>query len=134
MKTREYQYDNLRFLLIALVVLGHLLEIAGGIPGRKILYDVIYSFHMPAFLFLSGMFARLDRGRFLFGLCLPYLALQVLYLSWARLLGEQQTQLEFARPYWLLWYLFVLMLYTLLLPVYAAKGRSYAPCGAFSRA
>ena len=34
MKTREYQYDNLRFLLIALVVLGHLLEIAGGIPGR----------------------------------------------------------------------------------------------------
>lgn len=123
MKTREYQYDNLRFLLIALVVLGHLLEIAGGIPGRKILYDVIYSFHMPAFLFLSGMFARLDRGRFLFGLCLPYLALQVLYLSWARLLGEQQTQLEFARPYWLLWYLFALMVYHVLLPVYDTPSR-----------
>ena len=123
MKTREYQYDNLRFLLIALVVLGHLLEIAGGIPGRKILYDVIYSFHMPAFLFLSGMFARLDRGRFLFGLCLPYLALQMLYLSWARLLGEQQTQLEFARPYWLLWYLFALMVYHVLLPIYDTPSR-----------
>ena len=98
------------------MVLGHLLEIAGGIPGRKILYDVIYSFHVPAFLFLSGMFARLDRGRFLFGLCLPYLALQVLYLSWARLLGEQQTQLEFARPYWLLWYLFALMVYHVCCP------------------
>ena len=29
---REYQYDTLRFLLIALVVLGHLLELAEGFP------------------------------------------------------------------------------------------------------
>ena len=60
-KKREYQYDNLRFLLIALVVLGHLLEIAGDFPHRELLYELIYSFHMPAFLFLSGMFARFDR-------------------------------------------------------------------------
>ena len=52
MKAREYQYDNLRFLLIALVVLGHLLEIAVEFPQKEILYTLIYSFHMPAFLFL----------------------------------------------------------------------------------
>ena len=30
---------------------------------------------MPAFLFLSGMFARFDRGKFIFGMALPYLVL-----------------------------------------------------------
>ena len=39
-KAREYQYDNLRFLLIALVVLGHLLEIAGEFPHKETLYAV----------------------------------------------------------------------------------------------
>ena len=40
--------DNAKFLLIALVVLGHLLELAEGFPHREFLYAVIYSFHMPA--------------------------------------------------------------------------------------
>ncbi len=135
MKTREYQYDNLRFLLIALVVLGHLLELTRAVPGRKILYDVIYSFHMPAFLFLSGMFARLDRGKFLFGLCLPYLALQMLYLGWVRMLGDADAQLEFSRPYWLLWYLFALIVYHALLPIYdtpSRQGRLLLLAGAFA--
>lgn len=70
MKTREYQYDNIRFLLMALAVLGHLLEIAGEFPHRELLYALIYSFHMPAFLFLSGMFARFDRTKWLFGMAL----------------------------------------------------------------
>ena len=80
-KTREYQYDNLRFLLIALVVLGHLLEIAGEFPHRELLYALIYSFHMPAFLFLSGMFARFDRIKWIFGMAMPYLVFQWLYTS-----------------------------------------------------
>ncbi|WP_297195804.1 acyltransferase family protein [uncultured Flavonifractor sp.] len=58
MKPREYRYDNLRFFLMALVVLGHLLEITPDIPYKRELYYLIYSFHMPAFLFLSGIFAR----------------------------------------------------------------------------
>ena len=101
---REYQYDTLRFLLIALVVLGHLLELAEGFPHREFLYAVIYSFHMPAFLFLSGMFARFDRIRYIFGLALPYLLLQTLYTSFVHALGDPYVHVEFSRPYWLLWY------------------------------
>ena len=36
-EAREFQYDNLRCLLIALVVLGHLLEIAGEFPHKETL-------------------------------------------------------------------------------------------------
>ena len=122
MRTREYQYDNLRFLLIALVVLGHLLEIAGEFPHRETLYAVIYSFHMPAFLFLSGMFARFDRGKWLFGMALPYLVLQWAYTAFVEKLGDPWVHVQFSRPYWILWYLFVLAVYTLLLPVYDAPS------------
>lgn len=117
-KTREYQYDNLRFLLIALVVLGHLLEIAGEFPHRELLYELIYSFHMPAFLFLSGMFARFDRIKWIFGMVVPYLVFQWLYTSFVEWLGDPYVHVQFSRPYWILWYLFVLAVYTLLLPVY----------------
>ena len=67
-KTREYGFDNLRGLLIVLVVLGHLLEICGSFPGAGFLYRTIYSFHMPAFLFLSGYLPVLTGGR-LFSVC-----------------------------------------------------------------
>lgn len=118
MKTREYQYDNIRFLLMALVVLGHLLEIAREFPNRELLYALIYSFHMPAFLFLSGMFARFDRAKWIFGMALPYLLLQWSYTAFVEKLGDPYVHVQFSRPYWILWYLFVLMVYTLLLPVY----------------
>lgn len=117
-KTREYQYDNLRFLLIALVVLGHLLEIAGEFPHKELLYELIYSFHMPAFLFLSGMFARFNRVKWIFGMAAPYLILQWLYTSFVEKLGDPYVHIQFSRPYWILWYLFVLAVYNLLLPVY----------------
>lgn len=123
MKTREYQYDNLRFLLIALVVLGHLLEIAGEFPHKETVYAVIYSFHMPAFLFLSGMFARFDREKWIFGMALPYLALQWFYTAFVEKLGDPYVHVQFSRPYWILWYLFVLAIYTLLLPVYDLPSR-----------
>ena len=134
MKTREYQYDNLRFLLIALVVLGHLLEVASTFPHKQVIYTVIYSFHMPAFLFLSGMFARFDRVKWLFGLCLPYLALQSLYIFFARQMYGPGLPLQFSQPYWLLWYLFALAVYTLMLPVYdlsSPGGRAAMTAAAF---
>lgn len=122
MKTREFQYDNLRFLLIALVVLGHLLEIAGEFPQKEVLYTLIYSFHMPAFLFLSGMFAKFDRAKWIFGMALPYLLLQWAYTAFVEKLGDPWVHVQFSRPYWILWYLFVLAVYTLLLPVYDAPS------------
>ncbi|MBM6723845.1 acyltransferase family protein [Pseudoflavonifractor phocaeensis] len=98
-EVREFQYDNLRCLLIALVVLGHLLEIAGEFPHKETLYTLIYSFHMPAFLFLSGMFARFDRGKFIFGMALPYLVLQTFYTSFVEKLGDSYVHMQFSTPH-----------------------------------
>lgn len=60
---RDARFDNLKGILIFLVVFGHLLELVGG-PAAAWLYRLIYSFHMPAFVFCSGWFARFDAAHF----------------------------------------------------------------------
>lgn len=56
---REYYFDNLKFLLIFLVVLGHFAElIMKKSEIAKTTWMIIYSFHMPLFIFVSGFFAK----------------------------------------------------------------------------
>lgn len=118
LKTREYQWDNLRFLLIFMVVFGHLLEISASFAYKEILYQIIYSFHMPAFLFLSGMFAKSNRNKFFFGMVFPYIVLQTVYIGFVRAFIDPETKFQYSTPYWLLWYLFALIVYHALIPIY----------------
>lgn len=56
---REIIFDNARAILILLVVFGHMLQpYTSGDKYLSALYLVIYSFHMPTFLFISGYFAK----------------------------------------------------------------------------
>ena len=60
--SRVAKFDTAKFLLIILVVLGHFLETkAFGVADQKwagALFVFIYSFHMPLFIFISGLFLR----------------------------------------------------------------------------
>ena len=53
---RDSRLDSLKGFLIILVVLGHMLEPYFDTPVNIILYVMIYSFHMPLFILLSGYF------------------------------------------------------------------------------
>ena len=56
---RDPRWDNAKFLLILLVVFGHAAEQATDYyPLDRSLFLFIYSFHMPAFLFVSGVFSK----------------------------------------------------------------------------
>lgn len=113
---RDARFDNLKGILIFLVVFGHLLELVAG-PAAAWLYRLIYSFHMPAFVFCSGWFARFGAERFFRRLLYPYLVYQTLYLLFDRLALHGKATLQYTTPYWLMWYLFSMMLWTLLLPL-----------------
>lgn len=124
---RSCGFDNLKFLLIFCVVFGHILE--GRMPWTGLsaaLYRLIYSFHMPAFLFLSGWFARYDRRRIVFHLAYPYLLFQLLYRLFDHCLLDGQPldsfEAQTTTPYWLLWYLFSMLIYHLLLPLIDVQG------------
>ena len=115
---REFKYDNIRALLILLVVFAHLLEQFSG-SARNITYTVIYTFHMPCFIFITGYFARFDQKKFLKRLVLPYVIFQPLYLLFGYFVTHtlKTFTFQFSTPYWILWYFFTVICYYLLLPV-----------------
>lgn len=56
---RIYYFDNLKFILIMLVVIGHFIDVVTYKSNyAKIIYFYIYTFHMPLFIFISGFFAK----------------------------------------------------------------------------
>lgn len=56
---RDAKFDGLKFILMFLVVLGHLKYMDYGLRVSR----VIYSFHMPVFIFLSGFFTSLSSNK-----------------------------------------------------------------------
>lgn len=59
MKERIALWDNLKFVLITLVVVGHFADVFTNVSDTcKSIFAFIYAFHMPLFLFLNGLFYK----------------------------------------------------------------------------
>lgn len=111
------ELDFLKGVLILLMVSFHLVYIEHLYPYAK---QVVYTFHMPAFLVISGYLMNIDRkwSRFLHTLrylIVPYLAVETIYIIMASILPinehiEKLSLLVFADkilfhpigPYWYL--------------------------------
>src|SRR5690348_5796596 len=111
LRTRNPQVDNAKFVLIALVVIGHGMgALRGHSPLLKAAYHFIYLFHIPAFVYLSGSLARarFDTRQGLRWLCtlvVPLLVFQAIYQAWNAWLLHDAFTYRITVPYWLLWYL-----------------------------
>lgn len=118
-KPRLYGYDNIKCILIFLVVLAHLIEISAPFEGKQQLYTLIYSFHMPVFIFLSGFFAKHSSSKIVFHFIYPYLLFQMLYLLYHNLVlyPDAPEIYQFTTPYWALWYLLAMVFYYMLIPL-----------------
>lgn len=58
-KPRIYLWDNVKALLIFTVVLGHFInDYSGDFGLAQNLFTIIYWFHMPLFIFVSGLFSK----------------------------------------------------------------------------
>ena len=51
---RDIQLDAIKGLAIILVIMGHIIGYSDPNSNHNILYQIIYSFHMPLFFFVSG--------------------------------------------------------------------------------
>ncbi|MCD9087476.1 acyltransferase family protein [Stenotrophomonas sp. SY1] len=125
---RDARLDAAKFGLIVLVVFGHLLELfKGGSPWFELTYRFVYMFHMPAFVFLSGMVssdsldARTGR-RLLATVVIPLLVFQAVLPAWEAYLKGGEWRYSFVTPYWILWYLASLVAWRLLLPLLTGSG------------
>lgn len=58
MKQRLYLFDSIKFFLIFLVVIGHMMEPYRSVSFNGPVYGWIYLFHMPLFILISGYFSK----------------------------------------------------------------------------
>lgn len=124
MSKRNHLWDNIKGFLILTVVIGHFLySFQCDYKLAQILYYWIYTFHMPAFLFASGLFAKkycinskvkAEKVLYLFG----YLSVfQLVEYSLFHILGSNKEFTVFD-PYRGLWYLLSLIIFYLLIPIF----------------
>lgn len=122
MNQRDYYFDNAKFILIFFVVFGHLLR--SFIEDNEMIYNlykVIYTFHMPAFILVSGFFARgfYQKGyikKIAKKLIMPYLIFQLIYsVFYYFLYNESHFVMNPLDPHWSLWFLISLFFWHILL-------------------
>lgn len=118
---RNAYIDNARILLILLVVFGHMIQpFIGDSHGVNTLYMWIYTFHMPAFIFLAGFFAKgFGNMKYVLKLAkkllIPYMIFQLIYTGFFFLIGKESWQASIFDPHWSLWFLFSLFSWHILL-------------------
>ncbi|MDY0404505.1 acyltransferase family protein [Virgibacillus sp. 179-BFC.A HS] len=119
---RNAYFDNARLLLIFLVVFGHMIQpFTDQSNGINSIYTWIYTFHMPAFIFLAGFFAKGAGNKdyvikLAKKLLVPYIIFQLIYSGYYFLLGRDNWLTDgLFYPHWALWFLFSLFCWHILL-------------------
>lgn len=105
---RNFLFDNLKGILIFLVVFGHSLEmIKEQHILLKTIYIFIYMFHMPAFVFVSGYFSKnVDKCRnsAFKNFFIPFIIFNTLWNLISTVVTGPES-FSFIIPGWALWYL-----------------------------
>jgi len=116
---------NARFILILLVVIANCIEpLVSQNRGMQILFDSIYTFHIPMFVFVTGYFSRdfhLDSHglKILKLIAYQYVVFQTLYSFLDHFLFHAPNiYYSFFMPYSLLWFLFSNFFWKILLRLF----------------
>lgn len=151
-KQRFYLYDNLKFLLIMFVVIGHFAdELTVNLYGEETgdptlplsklfnsVYLFLYAFHMPLFMFISGLFHKtgdkLNGSKALTYFILGMLLKMLLFLS--KVIFRPEFEADFETDFSLIggdgayWYLIALSAFVLI--TYAVRNANPALIMVFS--
>lgn len=122
-KPRDYAFDNLKALLIFLVVLGHVLIEGKNHEVVRTLYRYIYVFHMPLFVFISGYFSKKAAKSFSSAVhsgLIPYVIFALLFMAaeWI-IIPSSRAGLpgSLLEPPFTYWYLLCLFYWRLITPL-----------------
>ncbi|WP_405504688.1 acyltransferase family protein [Streptomyces purpurascens] len=123
---RDAFFDNAKYLAIVLVAMGHSWEpLRDGSRAASALYMVVYAFHMPAFIIISGYFSRsFDAGpgrirRLITGLAVPYVVFETAYTLFTRWTDQEPDRpISLLDPLYLTWFLAALFIWRLTTPVW----------------
>ncbi|GAA2983872.1 fucose 4-O-acetylase-like acetyltransferase [Streptomyces fulvorobeus] len=123
---RDAYFDNVKFLAIVLVAVAHAWEpVMEGSRATRALYMVVYTFHMPAFIIVSGYFSRsfeMTPGkvkRLITGVVVPYVVFETAYSLFKRYAGGAPGQeISLLDPMFLTWFLIALFVWRVTTPLW----------------
>lgn len=116
---RNLYLDNLKFVLIFFVVLGHFANLNRNIPIFGVLNNIIYSFHMPLFIFVSGYLSKKvvrQRKKEIDQVLYSYFIFEILNLIFTKLTSIGYGGIHIFTPTGQNWYLLGLFFWRLFLP------------------
>lgn len=125
-KPRDAFFDNAKYLAIVLVAMGHAWEpVKSQSRTLEAMYTVVYAFHMPAFILISGYFSRsfdmrADRlKRLVTGVAVPYIVFEAAYSLFTRWANQDPGQsISLLDPLYLTWFLAALFIWRLTTPLW----------------
>ena len=125
-KKRDAYFDNAKYLAIVLVAMAHAWEpVMEGSRTTRALYMVAYTFHMPAFIVISGYFSRsFDMSaakvkRLVTGVAVPYVVFETGYSLFKRYADDSPDQpISLIDPWYLTWFLVALFIWRITTPLW----------------
>src|SRR3954451_21948449 len=111
-------------VLVTLVVLGHSWTLLPHNGADDHLYDFLYAWHVPAFVFVTGYLSRSFsyEPRRLWQLVrtvvVPYVVFECALALFRIYVGGERLEDLFRDPHWPMWYLSALFFWRLLTPVF----------------
>lgn len=115
-RERNYLFDNLKCILIFLVVFIHFL---GGNDKNilKVIWYSIYSFHMPLFIFISGYFTKYseeNKKKAIKNYLIPYIFFSVILYSFRILILKDEFDFRLLIPQYAMWFLLSIFTYKII--------------------
>ncbi|MFJ4623136.1 acyltransferase family protein [Streptomyces sp. NPDC088812] len=124
-KQRDAFFDNAKYLAIVLVAVAHAWEpLKGDSRVLQAAYMLVYAFHMPAFIVISGFFSRGFDGspgrlkRLVTGVVVPYVVFETAYPLFKTYVDGVPQDISLLDPYFLTWFLCALFIWRLTTPLW----------------
>src|SRR4051812_11844201 len=115
--------------LVLLVVVGHSWTLLPHTVLNDHLYDFLYAWHVPAFVFVTGYLSRSFSyapqrlWQLVRTVVVPYLVFECALALFRIYVGGEQLKDLFSDPHWPMWYLSALFFWRLLTPVFRRLSR-----------
>jgi len=123
-KVRDPWFDNAKMALVLLVVVGHAWTLLPHTGLNDHLYDFLYAWHVPAFVFVTGYLSRSfswaprRMWQLVSTVVVPYVLFECALALFRIYVGGERLEDLFSDPHWPMWYLSALFFWRLVTPVF----------------
>jgi fucose 4-O-acetylase-like acetyltransferase len=123
-RARDPWFDNAKMALVLLVVVGHAWTLLPKTGFQDQIYDFLYAWHVPAFVFVTGYLSRsftyapTRMWQLVRTVVIPYVIFECALALFRIYVGGERLEDLFRDPHWPMWYLSALFFWRLLTPVF----------------